>query len=172
MERNVLTYQEFIAESKRWIDTGKKTHRRSYWNYGEIDNEYESKMRIDDTQKYLILKHIYKAGHQGIRYTDIIKFIVENLKGGTYDHRKHRGYYSTNLSGSWRDPGILYSYCKKNDNGKWVLDHSTLIDHFNDLKEKGELEDTWVERRAREEGMDQSDIDMFGELGILGDIIN
>lgn len=172
MERNVLTYQEFIAESKRWIDTGKKTHRRSYWNYGETEKEYESKMRIDDTQKYLILKFIYKSGHQGVRYTDIVKFILEDLKGETYDYKIHRGYYASNLSGTWRDSGILPTYCTKNDNGKWVLSNSKLIDHFNDLKEKGELEDTYIERRAREEGMDQSDIDMYRELDLLDDLIH
>jgi hypothetical protein len=171
MERSVLTYQEFIAESKRWIDTGDKKVRASWYNRSP-DETVEDRMRIDDTQKYLILKFIYKSGHQGVRYTDIIKFILEDLKGETYDYKIHRGYYASNLSGTWRDGGILPSYCTKNDNGKWVLSNSKLIDHFNDLKETGALEDTYVERRAREEGMDQSDINMYRELDILDDLIH
>lgn len=108
------------------------------------------RVRIDDTVKYRILKFIYKAGHQGVRYTDIVKFIVEDIKGKTYDHKKHRGMWASNLVGTWQQEGIFSLHCGKNDNNKYILTDAVLIDHFNDLKEAGTLDLAWTDRREKE----------------------
>lgn len=58
-------------------------------------------------------------------YTEIIKFIVEEVKGYVYDCYKHRGYYSCAFSGfnpylrypSKREPRFL----KKIANGKYAV---------------------------------------------------
>ena len=46
-----------------------------------------------------------------------------------------------------------------------------MIDHFNDLKEKGDLDLPWEEQEAKKAGMDDLDIGMFSEFGILKDVV-
>ena len=118
----ILQYIEFIneAKTKEWMDVG---------SHGESDM-----MRIDDTQKYKILHKIWESGQDGIGYTDIVRFIVEDLKGiPKYDWRVHRGYYGTNLLGGGfysRNNGILGMYCEKNEGNKWILTNKKLNQHF------------------------------------------
>ena len=58
-------------------------------------------------------------------YTEIIKFIVEEVKGYIYDSYNHRGYYACAFSGfnpylrepSKREP----RYLKKKENGKYAV---------------------------------------------------
>lgn len=92
--------------------------------------------RAKDTVAYKILKFIYKAGSTGVRYTDIVKFIIEDIQGREYTN-KDRGYYGTNLIGTTslgyrvnrRDElvdnkgqkGLLIWYGQKLENGRWTL---------------------------------------------------
>ncbi len=40
--------------------------------------------RSKNTTAYKVLKFIYDSGEQGRRYTDIVRFIVEDLRGEEY----------------------------------------------------------------------------------------
>lgn len=85
--------------------------------------------RAKNTNAYKILKFIFEAGQEGVKFTEIGKFIVEDLKGRVYDRVLDRGYYATNLYGSgygqWRNYGLFDLYCKKLENGKWTLNAET-----------------------------------------------
>lgn len=85
--------------------------------------------RAKKTNAYKILKFIFEAGPEGVKFTEISRFIVEELKGRTYDRVRDRGYYATNLYGSgygqWRRYGLFDLYCKKLENGKWALNDET-----------------------------------------------
>lgn len=155
--KNILTYIEFLNEAQEWLETGKKEST----DLSGKRTVTSDKMSISRTNKYKILEYIFKSGNEGRRYTDIIKFIVEDLKGGKYNWKTDRGYYATNLLGSRFDTGgsILYKYCNKNsENKKWVLTNKALIDHFSLLK-------------AKEKGWDPNDIEVFSELGVLSDMV-
>ena len=128
MKRNVDTYLEFINEAGKheWLDTG-------------IDDKGvdTGQMRVggEETMKYQVLRFISESGEKGVRYTDIIKFILKD-RGITYDHKKHRGYWATNLTGTtgyWsggKGTGLLLKYCAKNEDGKWILKNSALRKYF------------------------------------------
>lgn len=81
--------------------------------------------RAKKTNAYKILKFIFEAGPEGVGFTEIGRFIVEELKGRPYDRVRDRGYYATNLYGSWRNYGLFELYCKKLENGKWTLNDET-----------------------------------------------
>ena len=89
MKRNVATYSQFIneARTKEWIDDIEDKD-------GKLHN-----VRSDDTTKIKVLEFIYESGDDGRRYTDIVRFIVEDIGGDTYHHTTHRGYWATNLTG-------------------------------------------------------------------------
>lgn len=139
MERHVYTYSEFLKESKgEWLkDVTDK--------YGAINN-----LRLDDTTRIRILEFIYEAGNEGRSYTDIVRFIVETIKGETYNWKTHRGYGSGQLTGipghHWTNQGaqkygLLYKYCKKNENGRWVLANDKLLAYFMKSDFRGMLDD-------------------------------
>jgi hypothetical protein len=97
--------------------------------------------RSKETTAYKVLKFIYDSGENGRRYTDIVKFIVEDLRGGEYTRDK-RGYWGTNLVhynrfNRERLP-LLYTYAMKNSEGRWVLKPQTK--EFFDLQEFGDLD--------------------------------
>jgi len=132
MERNIKSYQQFINENrnKKWLDD--VTDNRGHIN----------KIMTADTVRIKTLEFIYKSGKNGRSYTDIVRFIVEELNGKTYHHTVNRGNYSGLLTGvpsSYRRTtqndhapmatGILYKYCEKIKN-KWVLVNDKLINHF------------------------------------------
>ena len=108
-----------------------------------VNTSEGSPIRIG-TSKYKVLEFISLHGEEGVRYTDIVKYIVEVLKGETYSSKHHRGYWATNLIypsvprnrryGKDRSRPILYTYCEKNEEGKWVLTDELLIDHFTNPK--------------------------------------
>lgn len=99
-----------------------------------------------ETKAWKILEFIKAAGEEGRRFTDIQHFIWTELQGYTeegfwekdhdrYDYKKEemvepglrssRGYYTTILLGTgWfkSHRGLLTSFCRKNDKGRWVLD--------------------------------------------------
>jgi hypothetical protein len=139
MKRNIKTYSDFIneARSKKWLDD-------------VVDDDGNSNnIRLDDTIRIRALEYIYESGTDGRRYTDIIKFIIEDIKGDSYNYKTHRGHYSqlmTGIPGShWgrggRVVGILYKYCTRNENNRWVLTNDQLIEHFMKDDFKGILDD-------------------------------
>lgn len=129
MERNIKSYQQFINENrtKEWLDDV------------EDSQGYVNKIMTGDTVRIKTLEFIYKSGKKGRTYTDIVRFIVEELNGKTYHHTVNRGNYSGLLTGipspysrNERPPmatGILYKYCE-NIKNKWVLVNDKLINHF------------------------------------------
>lgn len=139
------SFTQFIVESEeKWLETDpSKLISKGQREHGK--REGSKRMKIDDsTKKYKILKFIYGAEDVGRSYTDIIRFIQEDLRGMTYNPSEDRGRYSTYLSGvysRWTGTkhGLLSQYCKKNSQGRWVISDPILIDHFNKLKEEGKL---------------------------------
>ena len=136
MKRNVATYSQFVneARTKEWLD--------------DVDDKFGkiNRIRIDDTTKIRVLEYIYESGENGRSYTDIVKFIVEEIKGMTYDWKKHRGYWATNLTASvgfWggKNSGLLTQYCEKNENGRWVLANAKLKSYFMKSDFRGVLDD-------------------------------
>lgn len=129
MERNIKSYQQFINENrtKEWLDDV------------EDSQGYVNKIMTSDTVRIKTLEFIYKSGKTGRTYTDIVRFIIEEINGEVYHHTVHRGYYSGLLTGipsryryDERPPmatGILYKYCE-NIKNKWVLVNDKLINHF------------------------------------------
>ena len=81
------------------------------------------------TDKYKVLEFIYSGGSNGVRYTDIVKFIVETLRGWRYT-RLRRGYWGTNLLGSYGFPGILGTYCEKKKVRPAILDNEEAQDAY------------------------------------------
>lgn len=87
-----------------------------------------------DTNAWKILDFIRKAGDEGVSFTEIQYFIWTKLKGFDPDNfykkstdysgkksRGSRGYYATNLYGASNYEGLLPTYCRKNEKGKWVI---------------------------------------------------
>jgi len=98
-----------------------------------------------NSKSWKVLEFIESKGEEGASYTEIQHYIWTELnnkpeeefwekrktwginpKTGIYyetRRRKSRGYWSTQLSGSyafdWK--GLLPTFCKKNEKGKWVL---------------------------------------------------
>jgi len=91
-----------------------------------------------NTSTYRVLNYIHRAGEVGRRYTDIVKYIVEEINGRKYDYSM-RGYWGTNLlatKSSWRGGdrvGILTRFADKNEDGKWVLTDIVLKSHFEGI---------------------------------------
>ena len=94
------------------------------------------------TKSWKILEFIDSFGKEGVRYTDIQKYIYFELNKAPFGpdyfsmeepkkwhskdyprQRAGRGYWATNLYGTYAKRGLLRNYCVKNDKGKWVLDH-------------------------------------------------
>lgn len=98
-----------------------------------------------DSITYRVLKYIWEAGESGIRYTDIVKYIVEDIKGRKYDS-SWRGYWGTNLltrKSRWNSDkiGILPRFANKNVYKKWVLTDIVLKSHFEGITD-GMVEDS------------------------------
>ena len=98
------------------------------------------------TKSWKILEFIDSFGQEGVRYSDIQKYIYFELNNAPFGpdyfsmepakkwnskefppQRRGRGYWGTNLYGTNRwagnKSGLLKNYCYKNKQGKWVLDH-------------------------------------------------
>jgi hypothetical protein len=130
MRRNIDTYKTFVNESKSknsWLETGVNDK-----------GDDTGRTRVgpgDETLKLKVLRYIAKSGMAGVRYTDIIKFIMKS-KGETYNYKTDRGHWATNLlgtSGYWRDSkdtGILLKYCTKNQANRWILKNEPLQKYF------------------------------------------
>lgn len=93
------------------------------------------------TKTERVLRFIGRAKDKGRSFTEIQRYIVEDLNGKDFDEppktypwhkdiprtnrkRRYRGYWCDRLLGglySNGGEGLLHSYCKKNDAGKWVL---------------------------------------------------
>jgi len=124
----INTYREFINESDKWIET----------EYKQSSKDNTDRLSNRNTSVLKILEFIYKSGNDGVKYTDIIKFIMEEIKGETYNPVEHRGYFSgmlTGRPGSWRGGGgqtygILYRFCEKKENGRWILKDNKLQSYF------------------------------------------
>ena len=91
------------------------------------DNK-SNKMRIG-TRQYYILSFIASHGEEGVRYTDIQRFLL-----GMEDKSplgSGQGYYSTWLS--YKMP----IWCKKDkDTGRWILTDENLKKHFETYAEQ------------------------------------
>jgi hypothetical protein len=126
----IKSYTEYILESIKYIPTTVKHHERRGGRYLWSDRIVKTKV---DSKQMKILEFIYKSGEEGRRYTDILRFIVEDLNGDKYTNDK-RGIYSDNLIGLPRrgpsQQGMLHKYCNKNDNGKWVLNMNEIWLYF------------------------------------------
>lgn len=154
----IKTYKESLLESDKWIDTGVKNKRSSWYRQEPEFDQKPSKVRIDDTVTYQILKFLYKKGGEGVRYTDIIKFIIEDIKKGKYDWKTDRGYWGTNLTSG---TGILTKYATKNRSGKWVLDNPAIEKHFDELLTSGTLDQSHFYKRT---GMTRDQFDSISDL--------
>ena len=97
--------------------------------------------RSKNTTAYKVLNFIYDSGEQGRRYTDIVRFIVEDLRGEEYTRDK-RGWWGTQLVHFNRfnreKKPLLYTYAMKNPEGRWILKPE--VKEFFDLQEFGDLE--------------------------------
>lgn len=97
-----------------------------------------------------VLAYIKRSKAKGRRYGEIQRYIVEKLNGKDYDEmeeivrwsldltrpiapdryesirtvvgrkRRWRGYWADHLVGNYREVGLLYRHCHKNDKGRWV----------------------------------------------------
>tara|TARA_B100000497_G_scaffold126984_1_gene167391 strand:- start:20 stop:787 length:768 start_codon:yes stop_codon:yes gene_type:complete len=93
-----------------------------------------SKLNITGTTSaYRVLNYIWRAGLSGRRYTDILKYIVEEIKGMTYDSSM-RGHWGNNLQGSYDRAGLLPRFTYKNKHGRYVISDKELISHFEEIK--------------------------------------
>ena len=127
------SFNSFLNESNKYIPTQPKEGPRQRIRVPKDSNEVP-------TITFSVLRKIYQSGYEGMRYTDIVKFIVEDIKGGKYQHEFDRGHWATNLTqakygwmgGEYRG-GILTNYCTKTDQGRWVLTNKELIMYFNSL---------------------------------------
>lgn len=133
-----------------------------------------------------LLDIIWKSGEEGTRYSDLSRAYYEmsadeegkRERYEEYDYDKRewhknnrgwnptqdRGFGSAFLTGnsgyysSGGQVGILIAHCEKNDQKRWVLTDPILNRLFGN-------------KYAKEANMDQDDINMFDELGILGDTV-
>lgn len=169
-ESYILKYNDYINEKKEnMLNVGRHTPKYN-WIYRN-PKEREFNLRIDDTTKYKLLKFIYNKGSEGVKYSDVLRYLFEEIKGKPYDWKKDRGNYSSVLSGEGgRTLGILQAFCTKNENGKYVLTNRQLLDHFNKLKDEGDLDTPYYERRLKNHGVEQGDIDLYNYLGISKDL--
>jgi len=130
-----------------------------------------------------LLEIVWKSGEEGTRYSDLSRAYFEmgadtdgkRERDGGYDHetqnwkQEHRGWnptedrgygasFLTGNSGYYSSNGqvgILIAHCSKNDQKRWVLTDPILNRLF-------------ANKYAKDSNWDQTDIDMFDELGILG----
>jgi len=112
--------------------------------YQYVSTTKNTKLRIDDNSTtYSVLKFIWESGKEGRRYSEIVRFIVEDIKNEKYDSSK-RGYWATNLilrKGHFNsEEGILIKYAGKNDNGRWILKDPLIIAHFEGHTGDGKVE--------------------------------
>ena len=133
-----------------------------------------------------LLEMIWKSGKEGTRYSDLSRAYFEmradeegkRERYGEYDRenrewrKDHRGWNPTQDRGfgasfltgnagyysSGGQVGILIAHCGKNDQGRWVLTDPILNRLF-------------ANKYAKAANWDQGDIDMYDELGILGDTV-
>jgi len=86
--------------------------------------------RKKGTTAYKILKFIESFGEEGVRFTDIKKFLIEDIRGIRYNPTTHRGIWNTNFYGprfGKRKPGLLDYYCEKvPGTKKWRLNPETM----------------------------------------------
>lgn len=111
------SFTEFVNEERQGIFKGdlRVGANRAFIN------------RAKKTTAYRVLEFIYLGGEVGRRYSEIVRFIVEEVKGRPYDWRKDRGYWATQLL-SYNDywgryesrTGLLERYCDNVDN-RYVL---------------------------------------------------
>jgi len=135
------SFNSFLKESSKYIPTQPKEGSRQRIRVPKDSTDVP-------TITFRVLHKIYQSGYEGIRYTDIVKFIVEDIKGEKYQSKFHRGHWATNLTqakygwmgrGEYRG-GILTNYCTKTDQGRWILTNKELIAYFNSL-DSGDIMD-------------------------------
>lgn len=101
-----------------------------------VSTTKDTKLKIsEDSITYRVLRFVWESGQTGRRYSEIVRFIVEEIKNEKYDSSK-RGYWATNLilrTGYFNKEkeGILIKYAGKNDQGRWILKDPLLIAHFD-----------------------------------------
>ena len=123
-------------------------------------------MRTDDTMKYLVLKFIYQSGEKGVRYTDIVRYIVEELHDRKYNYEFDRGYWSSQLSGTYKQRGILEEYCTKNKQNRWIISNKKLISYFKSREKDGTIDIPYQESRAKAVGISREDYRAKKDLGM------
>jgi len=144
----IQRFSNFIQESKL-IPTG-----GTYIDGKTRNIRVPSEPGEPSTILFMVLKKIYDSGYEGMRYTDILRFIIEEIKGETYHHSTHRGHYATNLigdkspsfqwSGRAYKNGILRDFCTKKQDGKYVLTDEKLIEYFNSVSGEEFMDPTTV----------------------------
>lgn len=76
-----------------------------------------------NTKKFEVLKFI--GGHRdGVRSSDVEKYIVINLQGKTWDPKKRAGLWNTSLYGMSGHGGIYRDHCVKLGD-RWFLNQKT-----------------------------------------------
>ena len=178
-------FSEFITEGTITQD-GKFFDNVGSYVYTDFKKPGLSSRGKERLQKYRnnktsvvlnMLDLIYKSGAAGVRYSDLSRLYFElggdeegkrdrytgvnySLLNRGWNATEDRGYGAAFLIGTNNEGqiGILHAHCTKNDKGRWVLTDPILIDLFSS-------------RWAKEEGnWEHSDIDLLGDLGILGKV--
>lgn len=125
---------------------------------GYIDSDANTRVKSGNTITYKILKFIWESEKIGRKYSEILRFILD-LKG-IESSRSKRGYWATSLLGDRHTGrGILRIYCKKNEDGRWVLTDINLKKHF------------LLTQTEEFKGMDAMDIEIINTLGMFESII-
>ena len=117
-------YLDFVGNIGIYPSSGKMYVRTSYHpgKFHHWNSNKGNTIRMG-TRQYYILSFIASHGEEGVRFTDIQRYLLgmedkAPLKSG-------RGYYSTWLS--YKMP----MWCKKDkDTGKWVMADENLKEHF------------------------------------------
>ena len=80
-----------------------------------------------NTTAYKILQFIRSFGEDGVSYSDIKKFLMENIRGEKYNPVQHRGYWNFKFYGGNGKRGLFGYYCEKvPGTKKWRLNPETM----------------------------------------------
>jgi hypothetical protein len=100
----------------------------------EPEDEKKGTRDKSETKAWKVLNFIKEAGNEGVTLQQIQYFIWTKLNGKNPEQffekstdysgkqmRQSRGYWNTHLYGDGTYKGLLPTYCKKNEKGKWVI---------------------------------------------------
>ena len=135
---SIKSFSNFIAEGKIPTRMGDVRTPKDKWDMPTI--------------VYSVLMKLWEAGEEGLRYTDLVKHILEYHRGTQYNSKYHRGMYASSLVGykynrkgnsyppSLKPNGVLVKFCEKNEKGRWVLKSPEITAYFDSV-DRGEEPD-------------------------------